>query len=92
MRPKRVMDIVDRGQDTPQPVHLGVVAVELGYDHQDRDQSKRECDRSDKRIGCEIDLFQALPVGANFDERLWQREKLRDEGPNGSTKLSSFRD
>ena len=64
MGPNCVVDIVDGGQQTPQPVDLRVVAVDLRDGKHDRgDEHGGKSQRCHERVGVDIEGLECLWVG-----------------------------
>lgn len=63
------MHIIDSWQETPAPVDLGVILVDLRRDKDNGRQSKTEGERSDERVRGEVELLQSDSVSAGVLQR-----------------------
>lgn len=56
------MGIVDCRQDTPEPVYLREVPIDLGDEEKERRYEKRECEGRYERISVEVDILKLSKV------------------------------
>ena len=62
MGPSDEMGIVNRGEDTPDTVNLGVVFVDLRDNKEDRGEEKGKRESCDEWVGVNIDLLQSCSI------------------------------
>lgn len=63
------MHIIDSWQETPAPVDLGVILVDLRRDKDKGRQSNTEGERSDEGVRGEVELLQGDSVSAGILQR-----------------------
>lgn len=88
--PHIIMHVVDDGQDTPEPVHLRVVAIDLRHGEDDGRYKQRKGQRCHQRIGRGIDGLQRLQVGDVCGDLVRQVVELRQEWLHGFAEVGTF--
>lgn len=68
-----IMSIVNRWQDAPKTIHLGIVVIDLGRQEKEGGEGERKGKSRYERIGVEIYLFECGRIGDGFEYKTRKR-------------------
>lgn len=57
-----IMQVVKGRQQAPNTVNLRVIPIDLRDDKDDRDESERECESRNQRVGAQVKLSKSFQV------------------------------
>ena len=84
--------VVQRREETPAPIDLGVILVDLGDDQKDRSQEQRQRESGDERIGRDIEDFEFLQIRDGLKDLLWELVQLWDIWGDRFTEVGAVAD
>ena len=89
MSPDHVMRVIQRGQNRPAPIHLGVIAVELRDEEEERREGEGEAESGDERVRGEVDLGERGCAEAGCKDAVWQLVEGGDVWLDGEEEVAA---